>query len=711
MDQAEDLICPIGCEILNDPVKAEDGFSYSRGMIEAWFQSRRNLGLPITSPMTRAVIGERLESDELAAEAVRRWLQRVVNPGQSPDMRTMLAVAVKRMLQKAPDAAEVVDMRTMLAGTASIHDLRKCFATLDELRPILLDSLKGWQPPQIVVIGQESSGKSSVLERLAMLPLFPRDANICTRLPIHVRLRYAETCQPATLEVFNKATNQTEEGPYVIPTSTGFIDVREKMEEILKKEQRGALSTDRSIILKVHSPNVASIDLVDLPGLVTSPAENRAASRQLVAEHIQKHGDYSMFLATVDASQAPNTSPAMELVEQHRLQAKTVGVFTMCDEAAKVAKKWDNFSKRMDGQDKGGEGTLGTVDLHPHGWVAVVNAEMNKEKDVSSNFARLFLQASHEQKFLRQKMKAQVQKGRAGCGALVDKVNKLFMEFLARQWAPETVRKLDAAIQASKLDNVRMGEPCFHEMDQKRATQARALAVVEARKMLGERNSQLVQQCCRSLLETIRAKLIQASSSKLDRVPADKVCELWNEQHRKLSDECEKGVAEWGAYWAKEVKLVLEERTVVTTLASKPKLELWRFQPFIAKILANLQELMDGAMAEITDAVDLCLGEYYKEMSPFVSVACSFTTSPPTASISGQHTLLVDNIMLAFLRRSSDLLTSELPASLDQLAASLGPKEWVESCASQRVEVLNKIHSLEDAKARILSMVPPAVPS
>lgn len=78
------------------------------------------------------------------------------------------------------------------------------------------------------------------------------------------------------------------------------------MEEILKKEQRGALSTDRSIILKVHSPNVASIDLVDLPGLVTSPAENRAASRQLVAEHIQKHGDYSMFLATVDASELPS---------------------------------------------------------------------------------------------------------------------------------------------------------------------------------------------------------------------------------------------------------------------------------------------------------------------------------------------------------------------------------------------------------------------
>lgn len=44
--------------------------------------------------------------------------------------------------------------------------------------------------PRIVAIGEESSGKSSTLERLAMLEFFPSDRRICTRMPIELRLRH-----------------------------------------------------------------------------------------------------------------------------------------------------------------------------------------------------------------------------------------------------------------------------------------------------------------------------------------------------------------------------------------------------------------------------------------------------------------------------------------------------------------------------------------
>jgi len=124
---------------------------------------------------------------------------------------------------------------------ASIHQLRLIFTQLDSLRDILAKTLEGWQPPQLVVIGQESSGKSTVLERLAMMPIFPRDDNICTRLPIHVRLRNADACRPATLEVFNVSSNQTEQGPYVIPTEYG--------EQCAQPELLLYLPTDCSFLL------------------------------------------------------------------------------------------------------------------------------------------------------------------------------------------------------------------------------------------------------------------------------------------------------------------------------------------------------------------------------------------------------------------------------------------------------------------------------
>ena len=48
---------------------------------------------------------------------------------------------------------------------------------LDGMRDILKldETLKDWKSPKIVVIGSESSGKSSLLERLMMFPLLPRD--------------------------------------------------------------------------------------------------------------------------------------------------------------------------------------------------------------------------------------------------------------------------------------------------------------------------------------------------------------------------------------------------------------------------------------------------------------------------------------------------------------------------------------------------------
>lgn len=42
--------------------------------------------------------------------------------------------------------------------------------------------------PQIVVIGDECAGKSSLLESITKCSVFPRDERVCTRMPIRLRL-------------------------------------------------------------------------------------------------------------------------------------------------------------------------------------------------------------------------------------------------------------------------------------------------------------------------------------------------------------------------------------------------------------------------------------------------------------------------------------------------------------------------------------------
>src|SRR5436190_2188433 len=46
--------------------------------------------------------------------------------------------------------------------------------------------------PQLVVVGDQSSGKSSVLEGLTELP-FPRDSGLCTRFATQITFRRTQT--------------------------------------------------------------------------------------------------------------------------------------------------------------------------------------------------------------------------------------------------------------------------------------------------------------------------------------------------------------------------------------------------------------------------------------------------------------------------------------------------------------------------------------
>ena len=49
-----------------------------------------------------------------------------------------------------------------------------------------------YEVPKVIVIGAESSGKSSLLENITKCPIFPRNTSICTRQPIHLKLSKLE---------------------------------------------------------------------------------------------------------------------------------------------------------------------------------------------------------------------------------------------------------------------------------------------------------------------------------------------------------------------------------------------------------------------------------------------------------------------------------------------------------------------------------------
>ena len=57
-------------------------------------------------------------------------------------------------------------------------------------RFIPVQTLYSYAVPRIICIGEESSGKSSTLERIAEMSFFPTDRHLCTRMPIELRMRH-----------------------------------------------------------------------------------------------------------------------------------------------------------------------------------------------------------------------------------------------------------------------------------------------------------------------------------------------------------------------------------------------------------------------------------------------------------------------------------------------------------------------------------------
>ncbi|BFG20499.1 hypothetical protein CerSpe_067730 [Prunus speciosa] len=87
--------------------------------------------------------------------------------------------------------------------------IRPMLDAIDNLR-ILMVMEEGIQLPTIVVVGDQSSGKSSVLESLAGISL-PRGQGICTRVPLIMRLQHHSDPEPELSLEYNGRVQQTDE--------------------------------------------------------------------------------------------------------------------------------------------------------------------------------------------------------------------------------------------------------------------------------------------------------------------------------------------------------------------------------------------------------------------------------------------------------------------------------------------------------------------
>ncbi|XP_057834797.2 putative dynamin-related protein 4A [Cryptomeria japonica] len=175
--------------------------------------------------------------------------------------------------------------------TENAHqDLSLTIAYREKIRPLLdavdnlrkLDIMKeGIQLPSIVVVGDQSSGKSSVLESLAAIKL-PRGIGICTRVPLVVRLQSCSDQSEAQISI------EYSDNAEIIQERdiTAKIDAATKA---IAGDGKGISNTPITLhITKVGAPDLT---MVDLPGITRVPVAGQPRDiyeqiRDIIMEYI-----------------------------------------------------------------------------------------------------------------------------------------------------------------------------------------------------------------------------------------------------------------------------------------------------------------------------------------------------------------------------------------------------------------------------------------
>ncbi|CAL4945897.1 unnamed protein product [Urochloa decumbens] len=266
--------------------------------------------------------------------------------------------------------------------------------------------------PQVAVVGSQSSGKSSVLEALVGRDFLPRGSDICTRRPLVLQLVH-QPRRPSDAEA-------DEWGEFLHLSGRRFYDFREIRREIQAETDREAGGnkgvSDRQIRLKIFSPNVLNITLVDLPGITKvpvgdQPTDIEARIRTMIMSYIRHKTCIILAVSPANADLANSDALQMARVADPD-GSRTIGVIT-----------------KLDIMDRGTDARnflLGNVIPLKLGYVGVVNRsqqDINSDLSIKDALAR-------EEKFFRTQPAYHGLTQYCGIPQLAKKLNQILVQHI-----------------------------------------------------------------------------------------------------------------------------------------------------------------------------------------------------------------------------------------------------------------------------------------
>jgi GTPase SAR1 family protein len=311
---------------------------------------------------------------------------------------------------------------------------------IEDLRPITKYDI---DLPRIIVCGDQSCGKSSVLEAISRLS-FPREETLCTTFATELILNQQNTSGVTVNILWDDPGHDAEE---FRPKNTSVESLSSTINEAKRimerhNEQQGCAFFKDVLQVRASNPSWPPLSLVDLPGLIHSGKgeQDLKVVREITKMHMMKPN--TIILAVVSASNDPENQEILKMVEECDPDGKrTMGIITKPDRVGGpiTEQRWINLAKR-NSQSHG----------FGHGWHVVKN---RGSEDAEVSFDE---RDENEQKFFNgSNWRSKLEPEQLGIDNLRVKISKILEDHI-RHALPGIILKLESKLEAcsQKLEDL-----------------------------------------------------------------------------------------------------------------------------------------------------------------------------------------------------------------------------------------------------------------